>query len=130
MFYDFQNFVLIMQLEVEDTKVVIRSRKFKKVRQYNVQTKIHKRTNNYLQTITLKTKDRVTRTPLQIGSECRCSGRVSSSYTRCVTLVTHTVTSHEWGESLIVITTNRAFLIQILRSHCDDRKTFEVMAST
>jgi hypothetical protein len=54
-----------------------------------------KRTNNDLQNITHKTKDRVTRTPLKTGGELRCSGRVSSSCstsgTRCVNLVTNEV---------------------------------------
>jgi len=35
-----------------------------------------KRTNNDLQNITHKTKDRVKRTPLITGVELRCSGRV------------------------------------------------------
>ena len=43
-----------------------------------------KRTNNDLQDITHKTKDRVTRTPLITGDELMCSGRVISS---CVTSV-------------------------------------------
>jgi hypothetical protein len=37
-----------------------------------------KRTNNDLQNITHKTKDRVTRTPLKTWDEPMCSGRVSS----------------------------------------------------
>ena len=45
------------------------------------------------------TKDRVTRTPLKIGGELRCSGRMSSSCstsdTRRVNLVTNPVISHE-----------------------------------
>jgi len=36
-------------------------------------------TNNDLQNITQKTKDRVTRTPLKSGGELQCSGRISSS---------------------------------------------------
>ena len=48
---------------------------------------------------TYKTKDRVTRTPLKIGGELRCSGRVgsscSSSGTRRVNLVTNPVISRE-----------------------------------
>jgi len=36
-----------------------------KDRQYNGQNKKYKRTNNDLQNITYKTKDRVTRTPLK-----------------------------------------------------------------
>jgi len=47
-----------------------------------------------------KTKDRVTRTPLKIGGELRCSGRVNSSCStsdaRRVNLVTNSVISHEW----------------------------------
>ena len=46
----------------EDTKRAIRSRKSKKDRQYNGQTKKDNRTNNYLQNISEKTKDRATRT--------------------------------------------------------------------
>ena len=55
-----------MQEEFEDTKGVIRSRKSKKDRKHNGQTKMDKMTNNDLQNITHKTKDRVTRTPLKI----------------------------------------------------------------
>jgi hypothetical protein len=40
------------------------------------QKKHTKRTNNDLQNITHKTKDRVTRTPLKTEGELRCSGRV------------------------------------------------------
>jgi hypothetical protein len=40
-----------------------------------------KRTNNDLQDITHKTKDRITRTSLKTGGELRISGRVSSSFT-------------------------------------------------
>jgi hypothetical protein len=56
----------------------IRSRNSKD-RQCNVQQKKDKRTNNYLQHITEKTKDRATRTPLKTGAELRCSGMVSWS---------------------------------------------------
>jgi hypothetical protein len=38
-----------------------------------------KRTNNNLQNITHKTKDRVTRTTLKSGVEFSCCGRVSST---------------------------------------------------
>jgi len=58
-----------------------------------------KRTNNDLQNITQKTKDRVTRTPLKTGGELLCSGRVgrscSTSGTRRVNLATNAMTSHE-----------------------------------
>jgi len=50
---------------------------------------------------THKTKERVTRTPLQSGGELRCSWRVSSfcsiSGTRRINIVTNSVISHEWG---------------------------------
>jgi hypothetical protein len=55
------------------------------------QTTIYKNTH--------KTEDRVTLTPLKTGGELRCSGRVGSSCstsgTRCVSLVTNPVISHE-----------------------------------
>ena len=64
----------------EDTKGVIRIRKSKKNRQRNGQNKKkYKRTHNYLQNITYKTKDRVTRTPLKTGGELRWTGRVGIS---------------------------------------------------
>ena len=50
--------------EFEDTKQIIRIRKSKKDRQHNDQTKKYKGTNNDLQNITQKIKDRATRTPL------------------------------------------------------------------
>ena len=54
-----------MKEEFEDTKGVIRFRKSKKNRQYNGQKKKNKRTNNDIQNITHKTKDRLTRIPLK-----------------------------------------------------------------
>jgi hypothetical protein len=48
---------------------VIRSLKSKKYRQYNGEMKNNKRTNNDLQNITQKTKDRVTRTPLKTNND-------------------------------------------------------------
>ena len=57
---------------------------------------------------THKNKDRVTRTPLKIGGELRCSGRVSSSCstsgTRRVNLITIPVISHELGKDREVFT--------------------------
>ena len=50
----------VKQDESEDTIVVIRSRKSKKVRQHNGQKKKDKRTNNDLPNRIRKTKDRVT----------------------------------------------------------------------
>jgi hypothetical protein len=52
-----------------------------------------KRTNNDLQYITQKTKDRATRTPLKTGSELRCPRRASGSCSTSVTLVKHSVIS-------------------------------------
>ena len=60
----------------EDTKGVIRIRKSKD-RQDNGQKKKNKRTNNDLKKTTQKTKDQATRTPLKIGSEIWCSGKVA-----------------------------------------------------
>jgi hypothetical protein len=54
--------------EFEDNKGVIIIRKSKD-RQHNGQQKKYKRTNNDLQSITHKTKDLVTRTPLKTGCE-------------------------------------------------------------
>ena len=48
-------------------KRLIRIRISKNNRQLNGQKKINKRTNNDLQDIHKKTKDRVTRTPLKLG---------------------------------------------------------------
>jgi len=66
---------------------VIRSHKSKKDRLHK---KKDKRTNNDLQSIAQKTKDRATRTPLKTWGELRCCKKVSSSCstcdTRCVTL--------------------------------------------
>ena len=56
-----------------------------KDRQYNEQVKKDKRTKNYLQNTTQKTKDRATRTLLKTADELRCSGRAGSS---CSTLIT------------------------------------------
>jgi hypothetical protein len=57
------------------------------------------KTNNDLQNIAHKTKDKVTRTHLKTGGELRCSERVSrsssTSGTRRVNLVTNLVTSNE-----------------------------------
>jgi len=61
--------------------------------------KYDKGTNNDLQNIAHRTKDRVTRTPLKTECELRCSERTSSSCstsgTRLVTLVTNPLISHE-----------------------------------
>ena len=54
--------------EFEDTKGVIIIRKSKD-RQHNGQQKKYKRTNNDRQSITHKTKDLVTQTPLKTGYE-------------------------------------------------------------
>ena len=56
-----------MKEKFEDTRI----RKSKKNRQHNGQQKKDNRTNNDLQNITYKTKNRVTRTPLNIDGELR-----------------------------------------------------------
>jgi hypothetical protein len=121
------------------SKGVIRIRKSKKNRQHNGQKKKDKkRSTKHIQ----KTKEWVTRTPLKIWGELRCSGRVSSSCStsgiRHVNLVTNPVISHEWGKGREVFTTSEtypwSFVTQIFingqPSHGGDRKTFEVMTST
>jgi len=66
--------------EFEDTKGVIRIRVSKKNRQHNGQKeKVQKDKHTH------KTKDRVTRTPLKIGGELRCSGSI---FTFCLVLQT------------------------------------------
>jgi hypothetical protein len=59
-----------------------------KDRQHNDQNKKYKRTNNDLQNITYKTKDRDTRTPSNTGGELRFSERLSSP---CSTSGTHRI---------------------------------------
>ena len=75
---------VVYQEEFEDTEVVIRIR-----RTDNTMAK-RKTTNNDLQSITHKTKDRVLRIQLKPGYELRCSVRVgspcSTSGTRRITL--------------------------------------------
>ena len=87
------------QEEFEETKGVIRIRKSKRDRQHKGQKKKKKRINNDLRKTTQNTKDRGTRTPLNIGGELRCPGRADSSFstseTRRVTLVTNPVTNHK-----------------------------------
>jgi len=94
--------LFILPEDFEDTKGIIRIRKSKKDRQHNGQNKKEIRTNNDLQSITHKTKDRVTRTPVKTGGELRYSGRVSSSWstgdTRRVTIITNPSIGHEWGK--------------------------------
>jgi len=68
--------------------------------QYNAQQKERQRDTNYLQSNTKKTNYPAT---LKTGDELRCSGRLSSSCSRCdtrrVTLVPNPVTCHEkWIE--------------------------------
>jgi len=50
-----------------------------------------KRTNNDLQNIAQKTKDRATRTSLKTGGELRCSGRVSRSCSTSTSLYVHQI---------------------------------------
>ena len=68
-----------------------------------VKRKKYERTNNELQNTTHKRKDRVARTPLKLGDELRCSGRVSSSFstsgTRRANLVLNPVISHAFSRT-------------------------------
>ena len=94
----FASKTLHRQEEFEDIKAVIRIRKSKKNRQHNGKKKKHNGTTTIYKTYN-KTKDRVTRTQLKIGSKRRCPGRLRSSSftndTRRVDLVTNPVISHE-----------------------------------
>ena len=64
----------------EDSEGVIRSRK-EKDRHHNGQNKMYKRTNNDLQNITEKSKERATqKNSIKTRGEPRCSGRVNSSF--------------------------------------------------
>ena len=71
---------------LEDSEEVIITRLH---RQYRGQNKKDNRTNNHLQNITQKTKDRARRTSLKTMGEHRCSGMVCSS---CSTCDTHRIT--------------------------------------
>ena len=71
-----QIYIIVMWVKnVENTKETIRSRTSNKKRQYNCQTKRHKRTNNELQNNTQKAKDWATQTQEHPGGELGCSGR-------------------------------------------------------
>jgi len=71
-----------------------------------------KRTNDDLQNVTHKTKDRATRNPLKAGDELRFSGRVnsscSSSDTHRLTLVTNN------GEFTRLVMALHAVLVDLL----------------
>ena len=131
----------LFQEEFEDTKGIIRIRKSKRNRRYNVQKKKYKRTNNDLQNIHKKLKIEK-HEQLKTWGELRCSRRVGSSCStsdsRRVNLVTNPVISYEWGKDREVFTTSGtypwSFVTHIFHSdqpsHGGDRKTFEVMTST
>ena len=76
--------IVNIKIGLKKSLKLIRIRKSKKDRKHNGQKKTDKRTNNDIQNITHKTKDRVTRTPLQSGGEFWCSGRVSSFFSTSV----------------------------------------------
>jgi hypothetical protein len=98
------------QEELEDAKGVIRICKSKKDRQHNGQKIKDIRTNNDLQNITQKTKDRATWTSLKPGSELRCSRRVDSSCSTSDTCRVTLVISHEREKDLQVLTTSGTYL--------------------
>jgi hypothetical protein len=131
----------LFQEEFEDTKGIIRIRKSKRNRRYNVQKKKYKRTNNDLQNIHKKLKIEK-HEQLKTWGELRCSRKVGSSCStsdsRRVNLVTNPVISYEWGKDREVFTTSGtypwSFVTHVFHSdqpsHGRDRKTFEVMTST
>ena len=69
-----------------------------------------KRTNNHQQT---KTEDRASRTLLKTEGDLWYLGIVSSSCSTCgtrrVTIAKNTGINHEWGNDLIIITTNGTY---------------------
>ena len=73
----------------EDTKRIIKSRKSKNDGKLNVQKKKDQWTNNNLQNITQKTKDRVTRTSLKLEvNSCAPEGeQIPASYVSPVMLL-------------------------------------------
>ena len=72
----FETHVSLLRRVWRYQREVIGIRLSKKNRQYNAQKKKYKRRSTKH---THKTKDRVTRTPLKIGGELKCSERVGSS---------------------------------------------------
>jgi len=94
-------------------KGVIRISVSKKNRQHNGQKNKVQKDKQRSTKHTYKTKDRVTRTPLNSGGELRCSGRVSSSCstsgTRRVNLVTNPVISGARGKDRKVFTTSGTY---------------------
>ena len=77
------------QVKFKDTKLVIRSRKSKKDRQYIGKGKRTYITNNDLQNTTQNTKAWETRTPLRTRVKPGCYGMISSS---CFTSDVHPIT--------------------------------------
>ena len=69
-----------------DVNRVNRSHSLKKDRKYNGQKKKDKRTNNDLQNIAQKTKDRATRNTTKTRGWTECSGRANSCCSTCDTL--------------------------------------------
>ena len=61
-----------------------------------------KRTNNDLQNITYKTKDRVTRTPPKTGDKLKCSEILSCSCSTSGTLRVTTVTKSVIGHFFVL----------------------------
>ena len=87
------------QGEFKETKGVIRIRKSKRDRQNNGKKKKEQKDKQRSTKTTQNTKDRGTRTALNIGGELRCPGRIGSSLstsdTRRVNIITNPVTNHK-----------------------------------
>ena len=82
------------------SKGVIKIRKLVKYRQHNDQKKRDERTNKRHKEHTLKTKDRVARSPQKLEVVWKVNSSCSTSDTRLVDLVTNPVISHECSISL------------------------------
>jgi hypothetical protein len=99
--------------EFEYTKRVIKIRKSKD-RQYNVQKKKNKRTNNHLLNTAKKTQDRATRTSLN-RDELKCSARVNSS---CSTSGTRRVIALLLGFTNILVPNSTSLHVWCKQDKC------------
>ena len=93
----------------EDANRVNRSYNLKKDRKYNGQKKKDKRTNNSLQNITQKGKDRAPRPNLKTRGEHGVIRSCSTCGSCRFTLVTNPIINHKSGKDRTLITTNGTY---------------------
>ena len=82
-----------------------------------------------------KIKDRVTRTLLKLGVNCRCSGRDNSSCSisgsRRVNLVTNPVISHKWGRARkVFITSNNLHQVRSEPQYLKENRQEKIIESS